>query len=194
MQRLSKVFQKSHCVFGRFLPFEWQRIKVDLIVFWHAHANSQAQPVIRERIENEDTVHLIFLPDIQAGSNLIFILPSSSRAKFHPVSSDLLSRSARCTSLRCVSLMSFPEETISPEWSACEPIVTWRPAFGLMSWFFTRSTELVRFFFFSETFFSSHQAKRVFNKKWFDEISLIATLRLIVWSDCHFTSGFTYKK
>ena len=44
--------QKSHDlnkkVLWRFLPFQLEWIKVDLIVFWHADANSQPQSVIRE--------------------------------------------------------------------------------------------------------------------------------------------------
>ena len=58
---------------------------------------------LNKLFEKEDTVQLIFLPDIQAGSKLILILPSSSRAKLHTVSSDLLARSARCASLRRLS-------------------------------------------------------------------------------------------
>jgi hypothetical protein len=73
---------------------------------------------LNQLFEKEDTVQLIFLPDIQAGSKLILILPSSSRAKLHALSADLLSRSARCASLislEMVWLVSFLVETISLE-------------------------------------------------------------------------------
>jgi hypothetical protein len=46
------AFQTSHDVnkkvLWRFLPFQLEWIKVDLVVFWHADANSQPQSVIRE--------------------------------------------------------------------------------------------------------------------------------------------------
>jgi hypothetical protein len=88
-----------------------------------------------QKSEKEGTVQLIFLPDIQAGSKLILILPSSSRAKFHTLRTDLLSRSARCASQRCLSLISFPplEMRSRYEWTFCKLIVTWWPPFCLMS-------------------------------------------------------------
>ncbi len=78
---------------------------------------------------------VIFLPDIQAGSKLILILPSSSRAMFHTRSTDLLSRSARCASLRTRAVLVLDiisGNDISVWMNFCKLIVSWRQAFCLM--------------------------------------------------------------
>ena len=126
---LRRVFQKS---FKRHMDL----FSEDL-AFCTAGDHSRPHCILARRckqsasISNSRKGRLIFLPDIQAGSKLILILPSSSRAKFHARSTDLLSRCVRCASeALCLSLTSFPgtdpssaihrrslfpDETISPE-------------------------------------------------------------------------------